>query len=210
MRTPIDSIPKKPTTPNYYPPSVPLSVYRELGAELQAVQTKLSVANQHNQRLVQENQELRQEITKVVKSFAYLQKLLDSSVLPDFPPTPNYSNPNPPPVINRQQNFARATKNPQHRPPQRQTQVTPNPIYKHDYVEYSPPTVETHYPVSESVLVEEEEVRYYQMGESESELNGLNGLWLVVVIVLIMLVGFSAGYFFIHPLFQQQNHQKET
>ena len=59
---------KTSTAPNYsqpptnYPPSVPLYVYRELTAELQAIQSKLDVVTNHNQKLAQENQQLRQEI----------------------------------------------------------------------------------------------------------------------------------------------------
>ncbi|MFO5472954.1 MAG: hypothetical protein ACLBM2_03390, partial [Dolichospermum sp.] len=59
--------------PTNYPPSVPLYVYRELTAELEAIQSKLDVVTNHNQKLAQENQQLRQEITKVIESCLELQ-----------------------------------------------------------------------------------------------------------------------------------------
>ena len=84
---------KTSTAPNYsqpptnYPPSVPLYVYRELTAELQAIQSKLDVVTNHNQKLAQENQQLRQEITKVIESCLELQKLVDASA-PSSPVAP--------------------------------------------------------------------------------------------------------------------------
>ncbi len=52
----VHSYPTQPTTPAY-PPSVPLSVYRELATELQTVQTKLDKVTTKNQQLAQENQQ---------------------------------------------------------------------------------------------------------------------------------------------------------
>ena len=76
--------------PTNYPPSVPLYVYRELTAELEAIQSKLDVVTNHNQKLAQENQQLRQEITKVIESCLELQRLVDASA-PSSPvaPEPN-------------------------------------------------------------------------------------------------------------------------
>lgn len=66
----------RPTPPNNaYCPSVPISVYRELSAELQAAQAMLEVLNNQNQQLLQQNQQLRQEIDKVVQSTQNLQQI---------------------------------------------------------------------------------------------------------------------------------------
>ncbi|NJL09762.1 MAG: hypothetical protein HC908_04805 [Calothrix sp. SM1_7_51] len=54
--------------------SVPLSVYRDLSAELQAAQAMVDVLTTKNEQLVAENQHLRQEITKAVQSTLQLQK----------------------------------------------------------------------------------------------------------------------------------------
>jgi hypothetical protein len=66
---------RPPTPNNAYCPSVPISVYRELSAELQAAQAMLEVLNNQNQQLLQQNQQLRQEIDKVVQSTQNLQQI---------------------------------------------------------------------------------------------------------------------------------------
>jgi len=52
------------TNHNPYLLSVPLSVYRELAAELQAAEAMLDSCNAQNQHLAKQNQQLRQEISK--------------------------------------------------------------------------------------------------------------------------------------------------
>ncbi len=53
---------KTPNTNYTYSPSVPISVYRELAAELQAAEALLDSLNAQNQHLAKHNQKLRQEI----------------------------------------------------------------------------------------------------------------------------------------------------
>jgi hypothetical protein len=63
--------------PTYaYSPSVPLSLYRELAAELQAAQVKLDSLNAQNQQLAKQNQQLRQEIETAVQSVLHLQQVV--------------------------------------------------------------------------------------------------------------------------------------
>jgi hypothetical protein len=61
-------------------------------------------------------------------------------------------------------------------------------------------------PGSETVFIEEQEVRYYP--QSQSEGKGLNGWWLIVTIIFIMITGFAAGYLIVRPLFQ--NHTQPS
>jgi len=58
--------------------SVPISVYRELAAELQTAEAMLDSLNAQNQQLVQQNQHLRQEIEKVVQSALHMQQVVAS------------------------------------------------------------------------------------------------------------------------------------
>lgn len=76
--------PSKPSPhPNSgYAPSVPISVYRELSAELQATKTLLDSLNCQNQQLSQQNQQLKQEIERVVQSALNLRQVAQSQ-----PPT---------------------------------------------------------------------------------------------------------------------------
>lgn len=65
--TPAQSITTTPT------PSVPISVYRELAAELQATRAMVDSLNNKNHQLDRENQVLRQEVQRVVQSVMTLQ-----------------------------------------------------------------------------------------------------------------------------------------
>ncbi|MEA5616430.1 hypothetical protein VB711_01045 [Cronbergia sp. UHCC 0137] len=209
MRTTIESTNTKSSTPNYSA-SVPLHVYRELVTELQAIQAKLDVVTAHNQKLVQENQVLYQEITKVTQSFAHLQKLVDSSVIPRPQPTNHQSEvkntPNPQPT-NHQSGEIPIKKL---RPPQPSYRPQPPTIggispSKNRRKEVSAPVIDVKSPNSKPVF-KEQQVRYY--APTESDLKGMNGWWLVITILLIMVTGFSAGYLIVRPIFQQQSQNQ--
>lgn len=62
-----------------YSPSVPLSVYREVTTELQAAKAMLNSLHTQNQQLVKQNQQLRQEIEKVVQSVLHAQQIADAT-----------------------------------------------------------------------------------------------------------------------------------
>jgi hypothetical protein len=190
--------------PTSYPPSVPLYVYRELTAELQAVQSKLDVLTNHNQKLSQENQQLRQEITKVIQSCLELQKLVDASA-PSYtaPPRPNDEvkyQPQPQ-AIPRNNNEVKYTNKPTvtAAPPSREaTRPRTKAVIK-----TTPPQKRMNLPVSETVFIEEQEVK--RSTHPQFETKGLNGWWLVITIILIMVTGFGAGYLIVRPLFQNQS-----
>ncbi|MEO0770982.1 MAG: hypothetical protein AAFY72_16430 [Cyanobacteria bacterium J06649_4] len=57
-----------PSAPTNYAPSVPMSVYRELAAELRANKAVIDSLNSRNQQLIQQNQRLKQEIHNVVQA----------------------------------------------------------------------------------------------------------------------------------------------
>jgi hypothetical protein len=61
-----------------YAPSVPISVYRELSAELQATKTLLDSLNLQNQQLARHNHHLRQEIEQLAQSAVNLQQTAES------------------------------------------------------------------------------------------------------------------------------------
>lgn len=58
--------------------SVPISVYRELAAELQATRAMVDSLNGKNQQLDQENYRLRQEVQRVVHSVLTLQPWIET------------------------------------------------------------------------------------------------------------------------------------
>lgn len=58
--------------------SVPISVYRELAAELQDSHKKIAYLQQENKQLIQQNQQLRQEVEKVFQSVENVKKIANS------------------------------------------------------------------------------------------------------------------------------------
>jgi hypothetical protein len=68
-----------PENSNTYSPSVPISLYREVTAELQAAQAMLDSLKTHNQQLVQQNQQLRREVETVVQVSQQLQQVVNSA-----------------------------------------------------------------------------------------------------------------------------------
>jgi hypothetical protein len=187
MRTVTDSVYGNTPIGNSQPysPSVPLSIYRDLAAELQACQAKINEFAIQNQQLVQENQTLRQEIAKTVQSVLHLQQLVDyqgtTSYKQTFNPYPDFqSEPKRPPTV--EQHFSRAQT-------PRSAVVTP--------------VEEISSSMSETFFIEEEEVNYYP--PSDPDTSEVSGWKLVITILLIVLMGFGAGYLIVRPLFEHHD-----
>jgi hypothetical protein len=71
-----------PSQPN--PASaVPISVYKELAAELQATRAMIESLNNRNQQLIQQNQMIRQEVERVVQASFNLQQIVDFTTPPE-------------------------------------------------------------------------------------------------------------------------------
>jgi TolA-binding protein len=70
-----DFAPGQPSLSNA--PSVPISVYKELAAELQATRAMIESLNHRNQQLAQQNQMIRQEVERVVQASFNLQQVVD-------------------------------------------------------------------------------------------------------------------------------------
>jgi hypothetical protein len=193
MRTSTGSIHSHTSTanPKAYSPSVPLSVYRDLAGELQAAEAMLDALTGQNKQLVQENQLLRQEITKVVQSFSHLQNLVDTSATASYNQIPRTSS-----------DFKSQTRHPlnQVRQQQRVSRLH-SPVVPENLPDgfcssdFSPP-------VPEPVFIEEEEVRYYP--DSEPEPKEFSAWSLVIAILLIILTAFGVGYVIVRPFFEHQ------
>ncbi|GAB1542063.1 hypothetical protein NUACC21_47370 [Scytonema sp. NUACC21] len=185
MRTTTGSIHNTTSsaTTQSYSPSVPLSVYRDLACELQAVQAKLNTLAAQNQQLVQENQLLRQEISKAVESILHLQKVIDArTTVSDRQAPPSY-------------NFQPQTKRPATASPKKPVS-RPRPVVVTGDME-----IET--PISQPVYLEEQEASYYLQDEPEP--SQLHRWWFVVAILFIIVMGFGAGYLIVRPLLEQHS-----
>ena len=62
------------TAATVYAPSVPISLYREVSAELQSAQATMTALKKQNQQLLHQNQQLRQEIDRVILSVAQMRQ----------------------------------------------------------------------------------------------------------------------------------------
>jgi hypothetical protein len=187
---------KRPASQNH-PSSVPLYVYRELAAELEATQAKLDALTTKNQQLTQENQFLRQEIIKVLQSVSQLQKLVD------FRGTGGIDASHSPPNAGEVKNPPKQPKNQaRHRPPSARPRQPEAPKAKRR-ANFAVPMVEINSHLPETVFIEERPVSYYPSMPAES--RETNGWWLVITILLIMLTAFGAGYLIVRPLFAHQS-----
>ncbi len=202
MRTTTGSVhrnPSKSSSPTY-PPSVPISVYRELSAELQATQARLDALTNKNKQLVQENQLLRQEITKVVQSFLHLQNLVDSPAISNYHQTPCAS-------VDHQATEARprqqVSRSRQPVVPVRASVTAEVPSQKSRASDFSVPVGKINSPMPETVYIEEQEVNYYP--SKQTKVKEFSGWWLAITILLIMFTAFGAGYLIVRPLFQHQS-----
>lgn len=170
----------RPATPNNaYSPSVPISVYRELSAELQAAQAMLEVLNSQNQQLLQQNQRLHQEIEKVVQSAHNLQQVaagipfagmpaLNGSNLPMISPKPLGL-----PEANNAWSGNRSL------PPAQS--IAP-----------------------EDLVIEQEEGRNRRIS-ANSKTSDVNGWMLLLAILLIIITAFGTSFLIIRPLFSGNN-----
>ncbi|MCF2146603.1 hypothetical protein IQ276_009090 [Desmonostoc muscorum LEGE 12446] len=192
MRTTTGSVHRNSSTrtSQAYPPSVPLSVYRELSMELQATQARLDAITTKNHELTQENQLLRQEITKVVESFSHLQNFVDSYGMFTEHQASQVSS-----------NVKSSAKQPVTQAPPPQQVSRPRPPQKNRQ-EFSTPIREMKFPIPDPVFIEEQEVTYYSTAKPDAK--ELSGWWLIITILLIMLTAFTAGYLIVRPLFEHQ------
>lgn len=200
MRTFTDSAYKQPPAPanQAYSASVPLSVYRELAAELQATQAAIHQLTQQNEHLAQENHVLRQEIAKTVNAVMHLQNVVNYSANTAYNQNFNTS-------VNqalssetkeKQQAYGNRQYKHQNASPKRVKRPRSSPA-PHQVTEYFEP-------LGEPVFIEEEPASYYY--EDESEFSQVSGWWLIFAIIMIIAMGFGAGYVVVRPLLE--NHTR--
>lgn len=166
-----------PTATQTYSPSVPLSVYRELAAQLQAAEARLDSLKAQNQQLALQNQHLRQEIEKAV---FHLEQIADSAEVDKrtytyHPTSDSRSEPSLPPTA--VQSVVEA--------------VSPFPTREAGLV------------FSEKVFTEQEEGRYRRRSQPETA-SLVSGWLLAIAILLIVATAFGAGYLIVRPLLQSR------
>jgi len=190
-----------PENSNSYSPSVPISLYREVTAELQAAQAMLDSLKTHNQQLVQQNQQLRREVETVVQVSQQLQQVVNSAQsvtqtgMPQMPSVKfNFS------VEPEQRAPATSETNsalPQ-APPAPQTVAFPFPLPEPDPTPASMPQ-----PLPEQLFTEVPEIPY-RLRSKPKKASDLSGLWLAIAIFLIVITAFGGGYLVVRPLLMKK------
>jgi len=184
----------RPDSENNYSPSVPISVYREATAELQAAQIKLESLKVHNEQLMQQNQKLRIEIEKVINSAIQLQEALNAAqsltqlAQPQIPSFPNSQS-----RVNTIYNYSSSdfeVDSPEISAPSPSLPFT------------EPRAKEPNFP--EHLFTEEPDESRYSRFTSSTQVSNLNGIWLVFAVCLIVIAAFGAGYWVVRPILNQR------
>ena len=185
---------------NSYAPSVPISLYREVTAELQSAQAMLDSLKTHNQQLVEQNQQLRREVETVVQASIYLQQAITSAQsfsqtgMPQTPPIKfNKFSVEPPQSLSGipQINYSLTQGT-----PASQTVAFPFPATEAT----SPATPEK---LPEKLFTEVRETPY-RVRTQPKKASDLSGLWLAIAIFLIVIAAFGAGYLVVRPLLMKR------
>jgi hypothetical protein len=172
-----------------YSPAVPISVYRELAAELQTAQAMVDSLKAQNQQLVRQNQQLRQEVEKVVQSAQHLQQIVAS-----FGTGSPVEMPHSRPVIQPEPRHAASVG----------SQRTAASVAGR---EFPPPHQESDpefYRYPETLVIEQEDARSRRQPHSEGT-SDVNGWFLVVAILLIVLTAFGAGFLIVRPMLKNNS-----
>ncbi|MGA9380427.1 MAG: hypothetical protein WBV73_16810 [Phormidium sp.] len=181
-----------PTSAGNNARSVPISIYRELAAELQATRVMLESLNNQNQQLYEQNQQLRREIEKVVHSALYLKQVADASV-----------------AGTRQADFIHPEMRSESSDISYLRQLNKRP---HPHSIPNPPTLgveafddnEPLMPIFQEKLVTEQVQGRYRRNSQLDRNSEINGWWLTLAIVLIVVTAFGAGYLFMRPLLMKR------
>jgi hypothetical protein len=185
------------TTPNSYSPSVPISLYREVAAELQTAKAMLESLKTHNQQLVQQNQQLRREVETVVYAAGQLQQAINSAQAVTQIPIPQM------PLVKA--NFSAQAPYPTSTPLHLSGETPeisniPSPLE----LPFPFPEVEPTNSHNSERLYTEEPERPYRLRSQSKKTPELSGIWLTVAIFLIVVAAFSAGYWVVRPVLMKK------
>lgn len=161
-------------------PSVPISVYRELAAELQATRAMVDSLNTKNQQLDQENYKLRQEMQRVVYSVLTLQPWIGG--------LPEEAHPASPPTQARPKGQTKQGATFSERPTWEETAAATTIAAK----------LRTPASPQADEWLTEEPTTPQRVSQTRPARN-LGGLWLTLTIVTIIVTAFGAGFLIMRP-----------
>lgn len=156
-----------PTPPS---PSVPISVYRELAAELQATRAMIEALNGKNQQLDRENQRIRQDIQRVMQATLSLQPWVEGQ--PSMVPAQTRGAAHPTWEESAAASAVAASLRPDPRSEPRPEWVAEQPVL--------PQTLT-------------------QTLTQAPKAGRLNSIWLILTVMAVILTAFGAGFLIMRP-----------
>lgn len=187
-----------------YSPSVPISVYRELAAELKTTQATVDALTKQNQQLVRQNKLLRQEIQRFVQAAEQLGHF--AGVAPQSP-TPMTSEaklsratpaPSDPQLATPELAAPLATVTSPETRVLTSEVVAPSSKQERGSAASDRPRPSTQEPIKQHLFIEQPEgIRPLSKVSSRPDLGNL---WLATTILLVILTAFGAGFLIMRPL----------
>ncbi|WP_448598860.1 hypothetical protein [Thermoleptolyngbya sp.] len=203
LRNPGAALPNPPAAPTGgYAPTVPMSVYRELSAELQASKAMLDSLHQQNQQLARQNQQFRQEIERLSASVLNLQQIAGLAQPGWVAPTRGDQEETAaireaiPPGIAQQ---IRPLGSPMPQSPSKPSSASKSKAQP------SQPDISEAHALANSLRFTEQPGRLPVGNPSESSPRDLSGLWLWFTVLAIIITAFGAGFMVVRPLLPSSN-----
>lgn len=187
-----------------YAPSVPISVYRELAAELNATKAMVDALSSQNQQLTQQNQILRQEFLRFADSADQLRQAIASTQgAPADSPAYGQVAPNPY-ESSSYQDAGQTTESANHNPVADGVSNLAAQMTRIVKVKKTKPESQIKpakaQPADMPVLYTEQRPEKLRTPTSASRSQDLSGLWLATTILVIVFSAFGAGFLIMKPL----------
>lgn len=199
LRNPGAALPNPPAAPPNagYAPTVPMSVYRELSAELQASKAMLDSLHQQNQQLARQNQQFRQEIERLSASVLNLQQIAGMSQPAWIAPT--RADQEDAAALREALPTGIAQQIRPVAPPASQAPSKP-PSSSKAKAPPSQPAISEAHALANSLRFTEQPGSLPVGDSSESSPRDLSGLWLWFTVLAIIITAFGAGFMVVRPL----------
>ena len=171
-------------------PSVPISVYREIVEQLQATQAQLSAMKTNNQHLIYRNQQLQQEVERLMKSAYKVQQLANYEIV----------DPQTEKVTRKQvnQNNKSQVRLPS---PTQQSRNNHQALHSNQAAKVKPiwQAKSLHSSPKKRQIVT---VKYAPQHPSRQQKSSqeMNGWFLAIAIIIIILTAFTSGFLLVRPL----------
>ncbi|MGF1498110.1 MAG: hypothetical protein ACFB8W_14990 [Elainellaceae cyanobacterium] len=210
------------------PSSVPISVYRELAAELKNTKVLLEAVTAQNQQLLSQNQQIRQEAAQILAATQSLQALVQTDVAPPVltPDASASTSPSASPTAPSLEEVETAGGEPSSKlasdgdPPQTQPSADEQiaaALHRVFAVQVAQASgsdspngsdsphgeaIANSRTVSKTLHAGKAEVGHH--GQATHAPHELSNFWLILTVIVVIITAFGAGFLMVLPFIQQQ------